>query len=39
MKAKIESIVYYPIYLVKMAAAIVTSFTAGFIRGWNKPID
>lgn len=33
MKTKIESIVYYPVFAVKMVSAVVSAYVGGFING------
>jgi len=36
MKDKIESVVYYPVYLIKMLFAAASSYTTGFIKGFKQ---
>jgi len=37
MKDKIESFIYYPVYLIKEFFVAVSSFTTGFIKGFKQP--
>jgi len=36
MKNKIESLAYYPIYFVKVVAAVTHGYVTGFIKGWRS---
>ena len=36
MKDRIEAVIYYPIYLVKMIKAVAQGYATGFIEGWRK---
>jgi len=35
MKTKLESIIYYPVYGVKLVATVVSSYVTGFISGFK----
>jgi len=35
MKTKLESIIYYPVYGVKLVVAVVSGYVTGFIGGFK----